>query len=48
MSVTDEATRQRALSTVRQAAGSAAIVIGGFWRGFTFGGLGWSTASLNQ
>jgi hypothetical protein len=37
-----------ALSTALQAGGSAAIVIGGFGFGGSFGGLGWSTASLNQ
>jgi hypothetical protein len=37
-----------ACNTVLQAGGSAAIVIGGFGFGGTFGGLGWSTESLNQ
>jgi hypothetical protein len=37
-----------ACNTVLQAGGSAAIVIGGFGFGATFGGLGCSTASLNH
>jgi hypothetical protein len=37
-----------ALRTERQAAGSAAIVIGGLGFGATFGGFGCSTASENQ
>ena len=37
-----------ACNTALQAGGSAAIVIGGFGFGGTLGGLGCSTASLNQ
>jgi hypothetical protein len=39
---------QRAWRTVRQAVGRSASVKGGFGFGGTFGGLGCSTASLNQ
>jgi hypothetical protein len=37
-----------ACNTALQAGGSAAIVIGGFGFGGSFGGFGCSTASLNQ
>ena len=37
-----------AASTALQAAGSDAIVIGGFGFGGVFGGFGWRTESLNQ
>jgi hypothetical protein len=37
-----------ACNTVLQAGGSAAMVIGGLGFGGTLGGLGCSTASLNQ